>query len=211
MNDGPEDKRADPARFWEARYQAASPQTSGRPGTALRRFTEPLLPGSALELGCGKGDDAVWLARQGWSVTAVDISGTALDYVAVNAERAGVSERMTLQRHDLSSSFPAGQFDLVTTSFLAAIPREPVFRRAAAAVESGGHLLIIDHGSRSPWSSAPADWKFSTAEETLAGLELEEADWARVHVGGIDREAGGAGGELAIVKDNIVFLQRVRR
>src|SRR5690606_41029397 len=104
MNDGPEDMRADPERFWEERYKAASPHTTGRPGTALRRFTDPLLPGSALELGCGKGDDAVWLARQGSLVTAVDISRTALEYVAVNAERAGVSERMTLQRHDLSSS-----------------------------------------------------------------------------------------------------------
>src|SRR5690606_25807973 len=118
MSDNFEEMRADPEQFWEARYRAASLQTSGRPGTALRRFAEPLTPGHALELGCGKGDDAVWLARQGWSVTAVEISRTALDYVAANAERAGVSDRITLEQHDLSRSFPEGQFDLVTASFL---------------------------------------------------------------------------------------------
>lgn len=209
MSDNFEDMRVDPERYWEARYQVASPQTSGRPGTVLRRFAEPLEPGRALELGCGKGDDAVWLARQGWSVTAVEISHTALNYVAANAERAGVSDRITLEQHDLSRSFPERQFDLVTASFLAAFPREPVFQRAAAGVASGGHLLIIDHGSRSHWSSAPAHWKFSTAEETLVSLQLKEADWASIHVGVIERHATGPKGETAIVMDNVIFLKRL--
>jgi hypothetical protein len=88
-------------------------------------------------------------------------------------------------------------FDLVTASFLAALPREAVFRRAAQAVAPGGHLLIIDHGSRSPWSSAPPDWRLLTADETLASLDLDERDWTSVYVDAFDRRATGPNGEAA--------------
>ncbi len=203
-----EDMRDNAGQFWEERYKSASHETSGRPGKALRQFAEPLTPGQALELGCGKGDDAVWLAGQGWLVVAVEISRTALDYAAANAERIGVSERITFEQHDLSQSFPEGRFDLVIASFLASFPRETVFRRAADAVAPGGHLLIIDHGARSPWSSAPLDWRFLTADQTLASLELDESDWLRIHVGALDRQATGPDGETAVVRDNVIFLER---
>lgn len=204
-----EDMRADAERFWDKRYQAASPHTSGKPGMALRQYVENLTPGHALELGCGKGDDAVWLARQGWAVVAVEISRAALGIAATNAERAGLAGRITFEQHDLSQSFPEGTFDLVTASFLAAFPREPVFRRAGEAVAPGGHLLIVDHGSRSPWSSAPPDWQFLTADETLVTLDLEERDWARVHVNVLERRATGPNGKTAIVRDNVILLRRI--
>jgi SAM-dependent methyltransferase len=204
-----EDLRADPERYWEERYRAASPRTRGRPGVMLRRFAEPLKAGRALELGCGKGDDAVWLAGQGWSVVAVEISRTALGYAAANAERVGVSDRITFEQHDLARSFPEGPFDLVTASFLAASPRDAVLRRAADAVAPGGHLLIIDHASRLPWSSAPPDRVYPSAEETLAMFDLREREWARIHVGALERSATGPNGETAIVRDNVVFLERL--
>lgn len=201
--------QGDAARYWEERYRAASPRTSGKPGAALQLFAGSLPPGRALELGCGKGDDAIWLASQGWSVVAVEISQTAIHYAAANAQRAGVSDRIAFEQHDLSRTFPEGVFDLVAASFLAAFPRDAVFRRAAQAVASGGHLLIIDHGSRSPWSSAPADWRFLTAAETLETLDLDERDWTPVHVDALDREAAGPDGEIATVRDSIIFLKRL--
>lgn len=208
MSEKCEDRQADPERYWEDRYRSASPDSSGKPGVALRRFAEPLKAGRALELGCGKGDDAVWLAGQGWSVVAVEISRTALGYAAANAGRAGVSDRITFEQHDLSRSFPEGPFDLVTASFLAASPRDAVLRRAADTVAPGGHLLIIDHASRLPWSSAPPDRVYPTAEETLAGLDLQEPEWTRIHVGKIERSATGPNGETADVRDSVVFLKR---
>lgn len=208
MSEKCEDRQADPERYWEDRYRSASPDSSGQPGVALRRFAEPLKAGRALELGCGKGDDAVWLAGQGWSVVAVEISRTALGYAAANAGRAGVSDRITFEQHDLSRSFPEGPFDLVTASFLAASPRDAVLRRAADTVAPGGHLLIIDHASRLPWSSAPPDRVYPTAEETLAGLDLQEPEWTRIHVGMIERSATGPNGETADVRDSVVFLKR---
>ena len=206
MSDPLDAMRKDPAGFWEARYRSASPTSTGRPGTVLQQLVEPLAPGRALELGAGKGDDAVWLARQGWSVVAVEIAASALAIVEANAARAGV--QVTLAQHDLSQTFPSGTFDLVVASFLAALPRDAVNRRAAAAVAPGGHLLFVDHGSRAPWSWASVDHPFATAEETLAALELPDDDWERGFVGSMERLATGPGGQQATVLDNVVFLRR---
>ncbi len=212
MREEIEDERVDPERFWEERYRAASPGSNGKPGSVLRRFTEALAPGRALELGCAKGDDAVWLARLGWRVVAVDISSAALGYAADNAERHGVADRVTFEKHDLSRSFPGGLFDLVVASFLQSPfdwPRAAVLARAAEAVAPGGHLLIVDHGSRAPWSWSSPDTPFPTVEETLAGLALRERDWAQIHVDAIERRATGPDGQTAMVLDNVIFLRRL--
>lgn len=213
MSKGIEDmQKTDAERFWEERYQTAAPDSSGKPGMALRQCATPLMPGRALELGCARGDDAVWLARQGWTVVAVDISSTALGYAAANAQRAGVEDRITFEQHDLSQSFPQGQFGLVTASFLqspVAFPRPAVLRRAAAAVAPGGHLLIAEHASRSPWSSAPPDMHFPNAEQSLASLALRNRDWARLRVDTVERQATGPNGQTATVRDNVIFLGRV--
>lgn len=140
------DKNAE--QFWDDIYKAPSPLSSGRPGKLVTRFSDDLTPGKALELGCARGDDAVWLAHKGWSVVATDISATALDYARQNAERSGVADRIAFERHDLSQSFPEGVFDLAYASFFqspVAFPRAEVLRRAAEALTPGGHLLIIDH------------------------------------------------------------------
>lgn len=206
MTDLMKQMRTDPARFWEERYASASPETSGQPGAALRLLVEPLEPGRALELGCGRGDDAVWLAGRGWSVLAVEISPTALECTRQNAKRAGVSDRVVLEQHDLTQSFPEGRFDLVVASFLAVFPREGVLRRAAEAVRPGGHLLLIDHGSRAPWSWGDHD--FPTPEEALETLRLDERDWHRIRVGTLERRATGPGGQQATVLDNLLLLKR---
>ncbi|HSM39427.1 MAG TPA: hypothetical protein VK862_01650, partial [Afifellaceae bacterium] len=74
---------------------------------------------------------------------------------------------------------------------------------------AGGHLLVVDHASRLPWSSAPSDWVYPTAEKTLAAFDLREREWARIHVGEIERTATGPDGEAAIVRDSVVFLGRL--
>jgi SAM-dependent methyltransferase len=91
---------------WDARY-AESPQIwSGRPNVVLAREAAALEPGRALDLGCGEGADAVWLAQRGWRVTAVDISGVALERAAVHAGSAGVADRIEWQRRDLAFPSP---------------------------------------------------------------------------------------------------------
>ncbi|MCP1199044.1 bifunctional 2-polyprenyl-6-hydroxyphenol methylase/3-demethylubiquinol 3-O-methyltransferase UbiG [Notoacmeibacter sp. MSK16QG-6] len=201
-----------PAQFWNERYEKSSPETSGRPGLALAQFASPLTPGHALELGCAKGDDAIWLARQGWHVTAVDISSVVLGYASTNAGRAGMSEQIRFEEHDLAISCPSGAFDLVTASFLHSPqnwPRSAVLSRAAEAVRPGGHILIVGHGSRAPWSSSPEDTRFPSAEDTLTEMGLDVAAWKRLCVCPITRTGHGPDGQTATVTDNIIFLQRL--
>jgi len=66
---------------------------SGQPSTPLVSETRELRPGRALDVGCGEGADAVWLAEHGWDVTALDVSRVALDRAADQAERVGVQVR----------------------------------------------------------------------------------------------------------------------
>ncbi|WP_427024744.1 SAM-dependent methyltransferase [Aureimonas ureilytica] len=197
--------------FWNDIYRRGSPTTSGRPGLALAQFAGPLSPGSALELGCGKGDDAVWLARQGWTVTAVDVSTVALSLATGNAEAAGVAERVRFEAHDLATSFPTGTFGLVAASFLHSPqdwPRAEALIRAAGAVAPGGHLLLVEHASRAPWSWSAEDTRLPTAEETLEAMRLSPDAWRIRCLCPIARLATGPDSQTATVTDNVIFLQR---
>lgn len=112
------DPKMDPTEFWEQHYEKATSETSGRPTAVLEKFVTDRTPGAALELGCGKGDDAVWLAKNGWAVTAIDISATAMGYARANAVRNSVLEKITFDQRDLMTDFPTGSFALVTAQFL---------------------------------------------------------------------------------------------
>src|SRR6266702_6994197 len=65
--------------FWDERYRSARQVWSGNPNPQLIAEATALPPGRALDVGCGEGADAIWLARRGWSVVAADISGVALE------------------------------------------------------------------------------------------------------------------------------------
>lgn len=199
-------------QFWENRYRDASPATSRRPSVALARFAEELRPARALDLGCGKGDDTVWLASRGWEVLAVDVSAAALAIVEGNARAADVAERVRVERHDLERSFPEGRFDLVSAMYLespvAGFARPAIMRRAADAAAPGGLLLAVTHGSRPPWSTAPLDWTYPSPEEALAELELDLAAWDQVFVGAPERQARGPSKQVATVTDTILALRR---
>mgnify|MGYP001279531064 CR=1 FL=1 len=168
-------------QYWEAFYQERDSVWSGRPNRLLVREVAALPPGSALDLGCGEGADAVWLAEQGWQVTAVDISATALRRAAGRAADAGLAGRIDWQRHDLARSFPAGRFDLVSAQYLhspvaPADERASILRRAAEAVAPGGILLVVGHASGPSWHAGPPV-RFPTNAEVLAALALAPEQW----------------------------------
>ncbi len=161
--------------FWEPHYAASSPGTGG-PNPVLVEMAGPLAPGQALDLGCGGGGDALWLAEQGWTVLTVDVSATALDRVADRATGAGVGNRVRSERHDLTATFPDGEFDLVSAQYLLSpveFDRPPVFARASAGVAPGGELLIVDHASVPPWSWAEKDAVFPTPGQILDSIGLD--------------------------------------
>jgi SAM-dependent methyltransferase len=212
MNDEPDTPSA---LFWERHYRDADPAWGTRPNAVLADVVEAAAPrpGTALDLGSGHGGDALWLASLGWRVTAVDVAATALQRVAAAAEAAGLGDRVTTARHDLSRSFPDGTFDLVSACYFhtpVEIPRAAVLRRAADAVAPGGLLLVVDHASIAPWSwNAGEDVRFPTPEETLGTLRLG-AGWQVVRLGSPQRTAVGPNDERATVTENVIAMRRSR-
>src|SRR6266511_851582 len=80
------------AAEWDARYgERDRAMWSGRPNGRLAAEVADLTPGRALDVGCGEGADAIWLARRGWTVTAIDISDVAVGRAREAAELAGAT------------------------------------------------------------------------------------------------------------------------
>lgn len=198
--------------FWEPHY-AASPPGTGGPNPALVDTVGSMSPGQALDLGCGGGGDALWLVERGWVVLTVDVSATALARVVDRATGAGLTDRVRAERHDLTATFPQGSFDLVSAQYLLSpveFDRPPVFARAAAAVRTGGVLLIVDHASVPPWSWADPDTVFPTPQQTLDSIGLDLEQWKTVRAENHDRVADGPGGQRATVTDTVIALTRTR-
>jgi SAM-dependent methyltransferase len=203
-------------RFWEEHYRGHDRVWSGRANPVLVDVAVSLPAGKALDLGCGEGGDAVWLAQQGWRVTAVDVSATALDRAATHAAEAGVAASIDFQQHDLARTFPGGAFELVSAQYLHSpveFPRDRVLRMAARAVASSGLLLIVGHASVAPWSwNHRPHTRFPTPEETLATLDLSPGQWRTERLGAPERLATGPNGEeSATVTDNVVAVRRLVR
>ncbi|MDR3662422.1 MAG: class I SAM-dependent methyltransferase [Mycobacterium sp.] len=201
-----------PQEHWEGRYAEKEQFWSGRVNAQLATVASDLAPGRALDLGCGEGADAVWLATRGWQVVGVDIATNALDRARAAAEEAAVADRIDFQHHDLSDSFPEGSFTLVSAQFLHStvrLERRQILCRAAAAVEPDGVLLIVDHGEPPPWAAQHIhDHRFQTADEVVSELDLPEGQWQRQHVGTLKREAIGPAGESGVLRDNLIVLRR---
>lgn len=136
--------------FWNERYRSRESLWSGEPNPQLVSEIGELTPGRALDVGCGEGADAIWMAQRGWEVTAVDISSVALERAATHARAIGadLAARISWVQADLTEWVPPlSTYDLVSAQFLQAPdpPRAVVHRRLAAAVASGGTLLIVGH------------------------------------------------------------------
>jgi SAM-dependent methyltransferase len=131
---------------WDARYARAGRVWSGRPNGSLVAGVEGLEPGSALDVGCGEGADAVWLAERGWHVTALDVSQVALARGRQAAEAAGVDVEW-LHAGLVEAGLRPRSFDLVSAHYpaLRRTPGDDAVRALIAAVAPGGTLLVVHH------------------------------------------------------------------
>ena len=134
------------ATDWDARYAERELLWSAAPNRFLVAEVEGLPPGRALDLACGEGRNAIWLAERGWKVTAVDFSRVAVERARRIAAERGVE--VDFLQADLLAYEPAGRaFDLVAVFYLQlpAPERAAVLAAAAAAVAPGGTLLVVGH------------------------------------------------------------------
>jgi SAM-dependent methyltransferase len=131
---------------WDERYAERDQLWSGQPNGALVEEVAALTPGRVLDVGCGEGADAVWLARGGWDVTALEVSGVALERAAGHARDAGVDVRW-VHAGLAEAMLPPASFDLVSAQYPALLrtPDAAAERALLAAVAPGGVLLLVHH------------------------------------------------------------------
>ncbi|MDX6740361.1 class I SAM-dependent methyltransferase [Actinocorallia sp. A-T 12471] len=198
------------AWHWDERYRQSDRIWSGQPNRVLVEEAEGLVPGRALDLGCGEGADAVWLATKGWKVTATDLSAVAIERASGHAADAGVT--VDFQRHDLDASFPDGEFDLITAMFFHSfvdLKREDILRRAAAALAPGGRLLIVSHAGFPDWHEGERpDVSFPTPDETVAELHLS-ADYEVLKAEEHAKEVFRPDGQRGVRHDSTVLVRRL--
>lgn len=181
---------------WNRRYAGVDSLWSAKPNRFLVAEVEALEPGRALDLACGEGQNAVWLASLGWEVTAVDYADVAVAKGIERAARAGVA--VEFQVRDLLDYLPeARAFDLVLILYLhmSSDGRRIVLERAADSVAPGGTLVLIGHDllNLTEGVGGPSDRDLLfTPDDVVAelpGLEVERAERLLRHVDGQDRPA----------------------
>ena len=200
--------------FWDDRYRSAGQLWSGQPNAQLVAQTADLVPGAALDAGCGEGADAIWLARRGWTATAVDVSAVALGRAAGYAATAGdeIAGRITWQQADLRSWDPGPQrFDLVSAQFmhLAGAELEAMHVRLAAAVRPGGTLLVVAHHPDDLDANAVLATRpdmFRSAEQVAASLNPGE--WEIRVASAMGRSAIDMDGQPVTVRDTVLRAAR---
>jgi 2-polyprenyl-3-methyl-5-hydroxy-6-metoxy-1,4-benzoquinol methylase len=166
------------ADFWDERYGSAEALWSGHVNAVVMTETADLPRGRALDIGCGEGGDALWLAERGWRVDGVDVSRVAIERAARHAQELGseISDRLTWEQRDvLEWSPPRGSYDLVSLSFLH-LPtsnRKPVYAALAEGVAPGGTFLVAAHhpSDIGVVPRPPEPDLFFTPEELAADLD----------------------------------------
>ncbi len=175
------------AQEWDERYAAADLVWSATPNQFVAAELAELRPGRALDLACGEGRNALWLADRGWQVTAVDFSAVALDkgrLLQSRHPRAGDLQVTWVCADALTFDLSTAPYDLVVLAYLqlTAEERQRAVRRAFCALREGGTFFLVAHDSTNltKGTGGPTDpTVLFTAEEVLADLDGERFEVQR--------------------------------
>jgi len=199
----------DAGNRWDEKFSEA--QWPSKPDLALVALTSDLVPGKALDIGCGPGRNAIWLASQGWDVTGIDASQVGLDQALSRAREYGVS--ITTVHSDIfTAEIEKNSYDLVVMANIHLTPvlREQLFAKAQAALRDGGHLFVIGHHVDDLGRVGPPDRNLLFHEDDLRqavdGLEIIKLQrWERPPDEG---DAHFHDDELHPVSDVVLWAQK---
>jgi len=176
------------AQQWNDRYATSEFVWTTTANQFLPPEVEGMTVGKALDLACGEGRNAVWLATQGWQATGVDFSSSGLAKAAALAEASGVSDTTRWVCADATSWDPDDEFDLVVVFYLQlpAVQRRSAMAVAARALAPAGTLVVVGHdltnltdGVGGPPDPAvlytPDDVVADLLASGVDGLEIEQA------------------------------------
>jgi 2-polyprenyl-3-methyl-5-hydroxy-6-metoxy-1,4-benzoquinol methylase len=181
---------------WDRRYAEVENLWAVKPNRFLVAEVEVLEPGRALDLACGEGQNAIWLASLGWEVTGVDFSEVAIAKARARAERDGVDVAFLCA--DLLEYEPdRSRFDLVLLLYfhLPSSELRTVLRRAQSALAAGGTLVLLGHDrtNLTDGVGGPSHPDILYTPDELAaalpGLVIEKAERVLRDVTGEERDA----------------------
>ena len=181
---------------WDRKYAVVESLWALKPNRFLVAEVKGLAPGRALDLACGEGQNAIWLAALGWDVTGVDFSNVAIAKARARAVRDGVAA--TFVCADLVEYEPEpGAFDLVVILYLhiAADELRGVLAKASTALAPGGTFVFVGHDltNMTEGVGGPSDPSIHVTPDQIAselpGLEIEKAERVFRDVEGEDRDA----------------------
>ena len=193
------------AAFWNERYRDVDRLWSPKPNALLAELAAELTPGRAVDLGAGEGRNAIWLATQGWSVTAVDISDVGLERAGARAAEEGVElEPVVADWRDYRAPAP---FDLAVISFMHPRPedRARMFDAAGQMLAPGGHLFTVGVHLSELDTRGPRDGDRLYTPERLR-LALTQFDLLRCET--VDYEGESTEGSRPVV--DVVAVARRR-
>ena len=164
--------------MWDQRYEESDLVWTAEPNQFLPELVAGLEPGTALDVACGEGRNAIWLARQGWDVTGVDFSPVAIEKAWTLADDAEVEWIVA----DVTDYEPSAPFDLVILFYLHVMPEDlaGTFARAIDALAEGGRLIAVGHAVRNleeGYGGPPYReilWSEDIVRPMLDGMELLE-------------------------------------
>ena len=181
---------------WDRKYAETEQLWAATPNRSFAAEAAGLPPGRALDLACGEGRHAVWLAARGWQVTAVDFSEVAIARGRARAAQEQIEVDFVCS--DLLDFEPEpGGFDLVLVLFLQlpANERRLVLSRAAAALSPGGTFLLVGHDldNLEKGTGGPSDpsvlYTPADVVAEIPELEIEKAERVLRAVDDADRPA----------------------
>lgn len=180
------------ASAWDERYAAAELVWSAGPNQFVEAELADLAPGRALDLACGEGRNARWLAERGWQVTAIDFSAVAVE------KARSLHDDVDWQVGDARTATLPEHLDLVVIAYLQVEDEERslVMRRAFATLRPGGTFLVVAHDSTNiaEGTGGPQDPAvLYTAEDVLA--DLPPVELRVVRAGRVARMVAGSDDE----------------
>ena len=201
------------AAFWDERYGSSDALWSGHVNAVVRDEAGGLPPGRALDVGCGEGGDALWLAAQGWEVLGVDVSRVALGRAAARARETGLDSRTTWELRDvLVWTPPSETYDLVSVAFvhLATGDRRQVYAGLADAVAPGGTFLVAAHhpSDLEVVPRPPHPELFFTAEALVSDLRGGSQAWDIVTAEARPRPGHHPDGHPVTLHDTVMRARR---
>jgi SAM-dependent methyltransferase len=172
------------AAAWDQRYAVSTSFAPTGPDPLVSTELADLRPGDAIDLACGLGRNAIWLAARGWRVTGVDFSSVALSQAAELSRAAGVDKSTQWILADLLAFAPLAAFDCALLSYLQLEPhsRRAVVRRAFGSLRLGGTFLLVAHDSTNltEGTGGPQDPSvLYSADDVLGDLAGERFDVVR--------------------------------